>query len=249
MWDARDRPGVLLAGLSSPMGRNPRARHFGPRPGRLTVCVHRLRRGSRPRSRLRNRGRLARRHRLSRRLGRDRGGRGRRVGHHDGNRRDHHWLDRRNRLCARPRFGRRGRKRLRRQERERVDVALVVRGPAQAEVHEGLREVEDAAGPDGAHACALCYRRAALDVDRAQMHKGRRVAGSGLDRHGLAAGRHRAGERDDTAGGRRDVTAGGGAEVDTAVLSSSVRMRPIEREGPQHGPVDRPRPRLRDGWE
>ncbi len=39
----------------------------------------------------------------------------------------------------------------------------------------------------------------------------------------------------------------GRAEIDAAVLTGRVRMGAIERERSQHGPVDGPGPRARDG--
>jgi hypothetical protein len=42
-----------------------------------------------------------------------------------------------------------------RQERERIDVALVLGGQTYAEVHERLAQIDDAAGSDRAHDGAL----------------------------------------------------------------------------------------------
>jgi hypothetical protein len=133
----------------------------------------------------------------------------------------------------------------RRQEPERIDIALVLARDAQAEVDVRLGEIDHAARPDGADDGALGHARPALDVDRAEVHQRRRVPERGLDRDGLPAGWHRAGECHDSLGGREHVGPTRSAEVDAAMLPGGVRVRTVEREGTQHGPVDGPGPRLR----
>jgi hypothetical protein len=132
-----------------------------------------------------------------------------------------------------------------REERERVDVALLIRGQAHSEVHVRLGEVDGAARPDRAHHRPLRDRRPARDADRAEMDERRRVAGRRLDRDGLPAGRNRPGKGHDTFRRCDDVRARRTAEVDASVLPGGVRMRTVKRKRPQHGPVDGPRPCLR----
>jgi hypothetical protein len=247
--DVGDRLRLRLGNLCGALNGGAGTRRFGPRLDPLSLSLSRLRRNGRHGRRLRDRGRNGGRNQLCRRLGRKRDLRRRRLWRRRGGGRSHDGLDWCNGLGARLRLRRRGGNGQRRQERERVDVALVVCCPAQAEVHERLREVDDATGPDAADRDALCGGRAAADSDGAEMDEGRGVAERRLDRHRLAPGRHGARERDDPVGRRYDVAAGRSAEVDPAMLSGGIRVRPIERERPQHRTGDRPRPCLRDGWE
>ena len=147
----------------------------------------------------------------------------RHIGHHDGSRRDHHWLDRRNRLRARPRFGRRGRKRLRRQKRERVDVALVVVGVPNTEMDVRPAHLGVSAGTDRPDAVALGDCRALRHHGRPQMCQRHRPAVAGLDRHRLPAARHGADEADDARCGRTNLLARIAADVDAAMLTCPVR--------------------------
>jgi hypothetical protein len=144
---------------------------------------------------------------------------------------------------------RRGRRcfgdRPRRQERQRVDVTLLLACQPNAEVDVRLAHVDDAARSDGPDVDALGDVRAAPDTDRAEVDERGRVPRRRLDRDGLAAGRNCAGERHHALGRRDDVRARRRREIDTAVLSRSVRMRAVERERAQYGAVDRPGPGLR----
>jgi hypothetical protein len=88
------------------------------------------------------------------------------------------------------------------QERQRVDVTLVLSRHPQAEVDKRLRQVDHAARADGPGDGALGHARPAPDADRPEVHERRGVAERRLDRDGLPAGRHRAGERDDAFGRR-----------------------------------------------
>jgi|tagenome__1003787_1003787.scaffolds.fasta_scaffold20964453_2 hypothetical protein len=177
--------------------------------------------------------RLCERCGLRRGLRRDFGAHGR------DDRRRRNGLRRRLRLCGRSRDG------TRRQEREGVDVALLLARDAQPEVHERRVEVDDSTRPDGSDDSTFADPGAAYDLDRAQVHERRRVAGRRLDRDRLAAGRHGACEAHDPVGGRAHVRAGGSTEIQAAMLAGRVRMRAVERERPEHRAVDRPGPRLR----
>ena len=77
------------------------------------------------------------------------------------------------------------------------------------------------------------------------MEQRRRVAGRCLDRHGLAAGRHSAGERHDSVRRSPDRGSRVAGDVDSTMLPARVRMGRIEDERTQHRPVDRPGPRFR----
>ena len=134
-----------------------------------------------------------------------------------------------------------------RQERERVEIAVVVGRGADAEVdvRDGL--LGRPARADRADRLALTDRRALRDRHRTEMGEGHGERVAGEDRHGVAARRHAAGERHRAGGRRDDRTAGGTADVDAAMLAARVRVRVIEGERREHGTGDRPRPRAR-GW-
>ena len=262
----RRRNGVVHACAHAAPDRVPRTsmRRHGPRPrvGGRRYCLHRpdvrarrdhwLRRRGRD---VRHRGRRGGRRETPRRCcsgccrlrnGRDglaergcrSGHRRRRVGlRDDGRRRD-------SRLTRRL-WPRRGRleHRPRRQHGQRVDIPLLVRRPAQAEVHVGIGQVDHAARADGADDSTLCDVRTARDAGRAEMDERRRVAERRLDRDGLPTRRHRPREADHPVGRRKDPRPCRRAEVDAAMLARGVRMRTVERERAQDRAVDGPRPR------
>jgi hypothetical protein len=130
----------------------------------------------------------------------------------------------------------------RRQERQRVDVALILVCETKAEIDEGLGQVGDAARADRPDDRGLRHMRAVLDADRAEVKERRGVAGRSFDRNGLAAARHGACEGHDALGRGADVRARGCTEVDSAVLSRCIRVRAVERERPKNLAVDRPGP-------
>lgn len=176
------------------------------------------------------------------RLGRDgrdglRGGRRRRLG--------------RRRLRG-DRDGRAGGPRLRgcrrvadRERPERVDIPVLVGGPADAEMDVRLTPLDCPARPDRPDAVALGDRRALIDRDGAEVSEGHRPAVRRLDRHRPAVRHHRAGERDDPCCRRAHEGARGRGDVDAAVLAGGFRDGRVEGEGLEDGAVDRPGPRAR----
>ena len=149
--------------------------------------------------------------------------------------------------ARRDRCGRGGRTggNARRQKRERVEIALIVGRQSDAEVHIRLSEVDRSARPDCPDCRRLGHALTSLDRDRAEMEECRRVTVSCLDRHGLASVRNRACERHDPSRRRKHGRIGWSAEIDTAMLTSRIGVRVVERERSQDGAVDRPRPRSR----
>jgi hypothetical protein len=136
--------------------------------------------------------------------------------------------------------GRRGRRRCRRprrQQPERVDVAVGLGGDPDA-------EMDRRAGVRGGSAdrVALSHRRTLCDADRAELREGDGVAVGGRDRHGLAVGGNAARERDNAGGRRSDRGGGRAGDGDTAALAAGVRMCGIEGERLEHGALDGPRP-------
>ena len=90
---------------------------------------------------------------------------------------------------------------------------------------------------------ALRNSGATLDRDRPQLKQRRRIPGRRLDRDRLAAGGNGAGKRHGAGHRRAHGRPLSGADVDPAVLAACERMRGIEDERTQDGPVDRPSPR------
>jgi hypothetical protein len=143
---------------------------------------------------------------------------------------------------------RRRRRRAHRQQRQRVDISLRIVCRARPEVHVWLRRVDHAARPDRPDDRALADERPAGYSDRPEVDERRGVAGRRLDRHGLAARRHRPCERDDSVRrGQHRATARSG-EIDTAMLAGGVRVRVVERKRPQDRAVDRPPPGAGSGY-
>lgn len=186
------------------------------------------------------------RHGHRRRLGRRRRGRrdGRRGRRRLGYRRLHRLGGRgirRDGLRGSVRHGSR-RRVARGQDRERVDVAVVVRGRPHAEVDVRFRHFWHTARADRPDDVSLAHDDAAHHVDRAQVRERDGEAVGRLDRQALAARRHRARERD-RPGPRRahGPTRRGRAHVNAAVLAARVGVA-AEDERAQHRSVGRPGP-------
>ena len=154
------------------------------------------------------------------------------------------WSRRRRRCDGRS--GRRSRRRRdgRREEQQRIDVAVrILSAPnAEVDVWDVVRDLS--ARSDRADGRALAYRLAAPHACRTKMRQGDRIAVGCLDRHGLAADRHRAGERDGARRGRKDRLSRRSADVDSPVLACSVWIV-AEDEFLQYGAFHGPGPRSR----
>ena len=140
---------------------------------------------------------------------------------------------------------RRVRRDARRQEGQRIDVALRIACDARAEVHVRIGQVDDPARTDCPHHRRFSHERAARHSDRPEVDERGRVSKRRLDRHRLPTRRDSSGEGHHTLYGGEHRTAAGRAKVDTSVLAARVRMRVVEPEGAQHRAVDGPRPGLR----
>ena len=136
-----------------------------------------------------------------------------------------------------------------RQERERIKVALGIRGVTDAEVHVRHPELGGAARADGAERHSLGDGVVLLHCDRAEMRQAHREPRSRLDRHRLAVRRDRPGEAHDSRCRRQHGCAGVGADRDAALLARGVRMCLVEREGLEQRPSHGPRPRARARYE
>ena len=157
------------------------------------------------------------------------------------------------RLQARPAAPKRRRRGSRRrehgQERERIEIALVVRRVANAEVdvrHIELGRTARAYGPDDG---ALVDARTARDADRAKMREAHGEPGRRLDRERLAVRRHRPREAHDAGSRRKHRRARSRADRDAAVLARVIWMRLIEGERLENRPLDGPGPRARSRHE
>ena len=218
--------------------------------------VERRRRVVRPRRRRRVAGRgirrragRTRRSTLRRRRGRlGRSGRGRlggrrilRTGRRG--RRVRRGRSRHRRGFRRQRRGRRNRGLARREQRQRVDISVRVVGSPNAEEDERHREVGRAARADGANGLSFGHGLTAAHAVGAEVDERHRPAAGGANGHGAAVRRQRPCVGDDARGGRGDGCAGRCTDVDPPVLATVVRMRGVEHERAQNGPVDGPGPR------
>jgi hypothetical protein len=132
----------------------------------------------------------------------------------------------------------------RRQEEERVDIALRVGGPANAEMHVRDGLLGRPARADGSNRVALGDGRPAPDGHGAEMEQRDGVAVRRLDRDRPPARRHGPGERDDAARRRDHRGAGRRADVDPAVEAARVWIG-TEGERMQNRPLHRPGPPFR----
>ena len=224
-----------------PRARSGRARGGGRRSRRGARCSRSGRRAGRGRRRRcgSRRGRVRRRGRRrsgtgcwSRRSCGRRHGRGGRSGGRRGRR------SRRGRRRGRP--GSRG------QEAERVEVAILVRRHAHAEMDVRHVHLRVAGRPDRADPVALRHGGAPGDRQRAEVGERHRVAVPSDDRHAEAARRDAAGERDGSGGGGDHRRAGLACDVDSPVLPARVRVG-ADRERAHHGAGDGPAPGERQG--
>ncbi len=185
-------------------GRNVRATGRSLRHGQPRPCRHR--------SRLRDRRRLGP-GRDDRRRRRPRSGRG--PGHG---------------LWTR-RLPRSRRPHDRRQEEQRVEVALRVRCPAHAEVDVGHGQLRRAARADGADHVAFPDRRPVLDRQRLEVQQRHGVPGGRQHRDGLPTRRHGPCEGDDPARGCDHFRARWRSDVDASVKAGRIWVGP-EAERP-----------------
>jgi hypothetical protein len=130
-----------------------------------------------------------------------------------------------------------------RQQRQRIDVALILVCVTDAELDVGTVHLGVAARADRPDAVALGDRRALGNRDRPQLRERHRPLVRGQDRHRLAAARNRAGEGDHPGSRSEHRLPRLTADVDSPMLASRVRVCRVERERKEDRPVRRPRPR------
>jgi hypothetical protein len=189
--------------------------------------------------------------RLGRRAGGWRCGLRRRLGRRRGGRLSRRRRRRRGRFGGRGsglrRLGGSGGDRACRQEAQRVDIALRLRGDADAHVDVRDVDVRRAARPDRPDDGAFRDGVAAMNGDGAEVEKRDGVVVGRPDRDRQASAGDRAHERDRAARRSANRGARGAAHVDTAMLAARVRIR-TEAEGANHRAVGRPGPRAR-AWD
>jgi hypothetical protein len=139
---------------------------------------------------------------------------------------------------------RRGRRK-RRQECQRIEVALRFRRNPDPKVYVRLRQLRLAGRADRPDAVALGHRRALGDRDRAEVGQRDGVPVGSRDREALARGRDGARERHRPGRGRDDARRRGRADVDAAMLARRIWMRGIEHELLENRPISRPGPGTR----
>jgi hypothetical protein len=122
-----------------------------------------------------------------------------------------------------------------RKEAEGIDVAVLVVGPANAEVDRTLRPNR----PDDA---SLGDVSRGPDVERAEVRERDGIAVWCAQAQCQPVSGCRSRVRDDAADGRENGPARIAADLDAAALAAGVRMAGIEGEGAQHRAVDGPRP-------
>ena len=149
------------------------------------------------------------------------------------------------------RLGRRrglGRSRARRQQRQRVDVPVLVGGDADPEVD--VRRLGDAVAalPYLPDRLALSDARTLLERHPLELQQGDGVAVLRANRDGMTAVRDAPDERHSPGGGRANDAADVGRDVDAPVLATCIRVV-AERERAQDRTVDGPAPRERSGSE
>jgi hypothetical protein len=123
---------------------------------------------------------------------------------------------------SRGRLGLRGLGRPRRQEAERVEIAVRVRREANAEMDVRRRGSRLPARPNRPDDRAFRDPSPAGYADRPQLDERDRVPLRRLDRHALATRRHRSGKADRPTRGGKDRPSQGRSDVDAAVLRAGV---------------------------
>jgi hypothetical protein len=112
----------------------------------------------------------------------------------------------------------------RRQEQQRIDVAVRILGAPDAEVDVWDVVLDLSGRTDRADDRPLTHGLAAPNARRAEMRQGHRVPVGRLDRRDFAAHWHGSGERDGAGRRRKDRLSGPSADVDSAVLARGVRI-------------------------
>ena len=238
LFDERRRP--RLHGSRRRGRRRDRMHAVAPRPHRLPVLHTRVPSGQREMASRRSSERATRLHGRSRRRS---GTRNRRRWRRGGRRRAADRIGHRSRLrrWLRPRPGRR-RRVLRRQEGQRIEIALRVVGESHPEVDVRHRQLGLAARADRADELPLRDGVAAPDDVRPEVNERHRIAVGSRDRHRLAADRHRPRERDRARDGSNHRCPGGRADVDPTMLSGGIWVRAVEREEREHRALHGPAP-------
>jgi hypothetical protein len=130
----------------------------------------------------------------------------------------------------------------RREQRQRVGVALLVGGNAHSEMHVRLVELGRSTGPDGAYYRSLSDSRTLLDRYRPKMGQRYGVAVRRLDGDHLPARGNGPAERHSASRGGDDLGPSRARHVDPTMLAGRILVASIKRERPQNGALCRPAP-------
>lgn len=137
----------------------------------------------------------------------------------------------------------------RREERRRVDVSLILVGVPNPELHVGATHLGVATRADRPDAVTFGDRHALGHGGRPELRERHRPAVGRQDGDRPSAPGHRSGERHRAGGGRLDRLSRRAADIESAMLSTRIGMRGIERVPEQDRPARRPRPRVGGGRE
>jgi hypothetical protein len=130
------------------------------------------------------------------------------------------------------------------QEGERVEIALLLGGASNPQMHVWLAGDRVGALADRADPRSFGHLLPALHGDRAELQQGHGVPVTGADRQRATSSGNGSGERHGPRGRCAHRLAERASHIDPAMLSSRVRIR-AEGERSEHRPIDRPGPRLR----
>ena len=143
----------------------------------------------------------------------------------------------------------RGRGRVpRRQDRLRVDVAILIVRAADPEVDVRNGKLGRPARADRSDDVTFDDAGSHVERERAEVREGDRLAVGGAYAQRLAVCRCRAGERHDTVGRRAHRVTRTGADIDAAMLAAGIRVGRVKNERLQDRPGHRPHPGRRWSW-
>jgi hypothetical protein len=131
---------------------------------------------------------------------------------------------------------------VRRQERQGIEITLVLRRQPHAQVDVRLIDLAVAARPDRPDRRAFRHRRVPGHADRAEMSERDGVSVERLDRDALSRRRNRAGEGDGSRSRCEHRRTFRAFDVDAPMLPGGIRMGGIELKGAEHRTAGRPCP-------
>jgi hypothetical protein len=126
-----------------------------------------------------------------------------------------------------------------REERERVEVAVLVARETDPEMHVQLVDLRRTAHADATDDRSLLHAYTAPYCERAEMRERDAVARRRSNAERESVARRSSGVRDDAVRRRHDRRTTCARNVDPTVLAGELRLRAIEQKRPEDGPVYR----------